>query len=51
MPRGGVVWWLVRPFGGVGCRGHAQCPAVAWVSSKVVVGFFGLYASFGLNLP
>ena len=34
------------------CRGHAQYPAFAPGSSKVAVGFFGLFISFGFrNLP
>ena len=38
--------WLAYPFGGV-CKGHAEYPAFALAlgSSKVAVGFFGLFIS------
>ena len=38
---------FAHPLGGVVCRGHVQYPAFAPGSSKVAVGFFGLFVSFG----
>ena len=46
--------WLrcfTHPLGSVVCRGHAQYPAFAPGSSKLAVGFFGLFVSFVQNLP
>ena len=51
MPRGGVVWWLVRPFGGVGCRGHVQCSAFTLGFSEVVVGFLAFLHLLSLICP
>ena len=52
--RGQAEVWLrcfAHPLGGAVCRGHAQYPAFAPGSSKVAVGFFGLFVSFVQNLP
>ena len=46
--------WLrcfAHPLGGVVHRGHVQYPAFAPGSSKVAVGFLGLFVSFVQNLP
>ena len=37
--------WFAHPFGGVECRGHAQCPAFAPSSSEMAFGVFGLFVS------
>ena len=51
----GWLRWFAHPLGGVVCRGHAQypafVPAFAPGSSKVAVGFSGLFVSFVQNLP
>ena len=47
----GWLRWSAHPLGGVVCRGHVQCPALAPGSSKVAVAFFGLFVSFVQNLP
>ena len=52
--RGRLEEWLrgfAHPLGRVVCRGHTQYPAFAPASSKVAVGFFGLFVSFVQNLP
>ena len=43
----GWLRWFPHPLGGAVCRGHAQCPAFASGSSKVAIGFFDLFVSFG----
>ena len=43
--------WSACPLGGAVRRGHAQYPASAASSSKLAVGFFGLFVSFVQNLP
>ena len=42
--------WSAHPLGGVVCREHAQYPAFVPGSSKVAVGFFGLFVPFVQNL-
>ena len=46
----GWLRWSAHPFGGVVCKGHAQCPAFAPGSSRAAVGLFGLFVSFGSRI-
>ena len=42
---------FAHPLAGAVCNGHAQPPAFAPLSSKVAVGFSGLFVSSVQNLP
>lgn len=47
----GQLGWFAHPLAGAMCNGHAQPPAFAPLSSKVAVGFSGLFVSSVQNLP
>ena len=47
----GRLRWFAHPLAEAVCNGHAQPPAFAPLSSKVAVGFSGLFVSSVQNLP